>query len=470
MGTYEADSKIQVSRVIKLWVSEGFLKPIRGKSLERVAKEYLDELVDRNLVLVHEFGKTGNMKYLKMHDLLRDLCLKEAEKERFYHVVGQHSTQGMCSQRRVVILQSTSKEKVVDVRKSVPYARSYKSDHGRVQPLPHLKLLRILKASHFVEDKYSPAKMLNLRLLDIHYLVYRQLSSSINLLWSIQTFIVSHCGKENNAPVEIWNMSQLRHVYISVLDGYHGRGALHLPDPPSDSIVIMENLQTLKGVRNFKCDETMVRRIPNIRKLGLIGSLDDVDASIHNIHCLQKLESLSCEHFNWRYFSRNITFPHSLKSLTLGTLCGRMEDVMEKVSTLPLLQKLKLSYGDFTTGKWETVDGQFPSLKYLSLAWCYRLECWRTESSSHFPCLEHLHLSSLAELKEIPAELGEIPTLKSVVLYECSESAVKSAKRMVEEQEELQGEEHLSFKVTVKLWRRNEELHSLANPNFQVTS
>ncbi|XP_047962195.1 putative late blight resistance protein homolog R1A-10 [Salvia hispanica] len=91
MGTYEEDKVVRVSEIIKLWVSEGFLKPIRGKILETVAQEYLGELVDRNLILVHEYGNTGSMKYLKIHDLLRDLCLREAESERFYHVVGKHS-------------------------------------------------------------------------------------------------------------------------------------------------------------------------------------------------------------------------------------------------------------------------------------------------------------------------------------------------------------------------------------------
>ncbi|XP_047951696.1 putative late blight resistance protein homolog R1A-10 [Salvia hispanica] len=383
MGAYEEDYRIRISRIIKLWVSEGFLKPTRGKSLETIAKDYLDELVERNLILVHDLGKTGNMKSLKMHDLLRDLCLREAEKERFYHVVGKHRPQGICSQRRVIISRSASEEIVVHAMKSSPHARSYISDHQRVQLFPNLKLLRILKAAPIIEHKYSPAKMLNLRLLDVIHL-----PSSINLMWSLQTLIVPH----SNEVVDIWNMPQLRHVCFWIL------GGLHLPDPPSDNIVIMENLQTLKGVMNFKCDETMVSRIPNIKKLGLI--YDRVqscahDYCVHNIERLQKLESLRCN----------------------GVQV---------------------------------------------------LECWMIESSSHFPCLEHLHLMYLQDLKDIPAELGEIPTLKYVNLDECNESVVKSAKRMVEEQEELQGEEQLSFKVTVRLLEDNKELQSLANPNFKV--
>ncbi|XP_041998746.1 putative late blight resistance protein homolog R1B-16 [Salvia splendens] len=462
MGMFEEDSEIRVSTLSKLWVSEGFLKPINNKSLETIAKEYLEKLVDRNLILVHKFGKTGNIKYCKIHDLLRDLCLREAEKVRFYHVVGQQSPQNTCSQRRVVIPRSTSGKKVLHAMRTIRDARSYisESDGEIVGLMPNFRLLRTLKGHEYPLGRLF--ELVNLRLLAVESGGNpAQLHSSINLLWCLQTLIVSQFEEEVNAPVEIWDMPQLRHVnyYVS-----YGSGALHLPDPPTDSIVIMENLQSLKGVKNFKCNEKMVRRLPNIRKLGLIGSPDD-DYCVHNIERLQKLESLSCECFHRADFSRKITFPHSLKSLTLEIRYGRMEDILEKVSTLPLLRKLKLFFGRFETRKWETTEGQFPSLKFLLLSSCSDLDCWTMESS-HFPCLEHLRLRNVD--LEIPEELGEIPTLKSVALDRCSNSMVNSAKRMIEEQEELQGEE-LSFKVTITLKKVNQELQSWVNPNFQVT-
>ncbi|EYU21845.1 hypothetical protein MIMGU_mgv1a006756mg [Erythranthe guttata] len=54
MGVFPEDSKIHVSWLVKLWVSEGFLKPINGKSLEVVSREYLEDLCDRNLIRVHQ--------------------------------------------------------------------------------------------------------------------------------------------------------------------------------------------------------------------------------------------------------------------------------------------------------------------------------------------------------------------------------------------------------------------------------
>ncbi|XP_057810295.1 putative late blight resistance protein homolog R1B-16 [Salvia miltiorrhiza] len=52
MGVFPEDEEIAISGLIKYWVAEGFLKaPVSGKSLEEIAKEYLKDLVGRNLVL-----------------------------------------------------------------------------------------------------------------------------------------------------------------------------------------------------------------------------------------------------------------------------------------------------------------------------------------------------------------------------------------------------------------------------------
>ncbi|KAG8378821.1 hypothetical protein BUALT_Bualt07G0024700 [Buddleja alternifolia] len=58
---FPEDHEVQVSILIKLWIAEGFLKPLRTKNLEEVADEYLEDLIDRNLVLIHERGRTGKI-------------------------------------------------------------------------------------------------------------------------------------------------------------------------------------------------------------------------------------------------------------------------------------------------------------------------------------------------------------------------------------------------------------------------
>ncbi|KAH6773385.1 hypothetical protein C2S52_003732 [Perilla frutescens var. hirtella] len=82
MGVFKEDSSIGVPKLIKLWLGEGFLKPIDGKSLKEAAEEYLGELIERNFVIVEKFNYNGKPKSCKVHDLLRDLCIREAQKTR----------------------------------------------------------------------------------------------------------------------------------------------------------------------------------------------------------------------------------------------------------------------------------------------------------------------------------------------------------------------------------------------------
>ncbi|GER52647.1 disease resistance protein RGH3 [Striga asiatica] len=63
MGMYREDDWINVSMLMRLWVDEGFVKPVAGKSLETIARVvYLNDLVLRNLIVVRERGCNGRIK------------------------------------------------------------------------------------------------------------------------------------------------------------------------------------------------------------------------------------------------------------------------------------------------------------------------------------------------------------------------------------------------------------------------
>ncbi|XP_057785028.1 putative late blight resistance protein homolog R1B-16 [Salvia miltiorrhiza] len=474
MGVFEEDDSVRVSTLVKLWVSEGFLKPMNGKSLETIAIEFLHDLVDRNLILVGEMGSTGSIKFVKIHDLLRDLCLNQSKKDGFYHVIGQSSPRGISSQRRVVIPMNTPKKKVLDDLQSMPRARSIISEYGNVPRIKNSGLLRTLHAYKFPysEDERHVIKSLASQYVNLRHIAVRvgsmsSIFTSFTRLWNLHILIVSCIGKEFTAPAEIWRMPQLRHIEM--------KGIFYLPEPSSDDVVIMENLLVLEGIANFKCSEEVVKRIPNIKKLGINfiwrGGIEQNDYyCLNNIKRLCKLESLFV--LCWSSFTASLyvlTFPQSLKKLTLEMNRGfEWEKMLEKIGALPLLEKFKLSYGCFGTGKWEMVEGQFPSLKYLELGLCRRLKHWTAESNSIFPRLEKLHLLYMVGLKEIPTQIGDIPTLQKIWMEFCGESAVMCAKEIVEEQVELQGED-LPFHVQVRLPRKNEALvQRLAGPNFEV--
>ncbi|XP_057801531.1 putative late blight resistance protein homolog R1C-3 [Salvia miltiorrhiza] len=469
MGMFGEDQRIGVSELMRLWVSEGFLKPNINKSSKTIAKEYLKELVDRNLILVHELGKLGNIRYCKMHDLVRDLSFQEAEKQRFYYVLGQDCPRGINSQRRIVIPRSTSAMTVRDAMETMSSrARSFICDADTAPELLDFRFLRTLSTYEYSKGYLDENvfQMVNLRYLSARFREGFQIPSSISMLWNLHTLIVYCWGVPTTAAVEIWKMHQLKHVEFV-------GGKMYLPDPRSGhSDVMMENLETLKGVLDFNLNEQVVKKIPNIKKL-YIRYQDEVMERVKclsYLQCLSKLESLTCstEYVSDAEYLQCISFPHSLKKLYL--VCGKffhLEEILEKIGSLPLLEKLTLIDGQFGRRRWEIVEGQFPSLKYLKLWKCRDMECWTLEGS-YLQRLEQLYLGWVESLEEFPSEIGEIPTLKSIQLCNCSESMAVSVKKIVEEQEELQGDP--PFHVLVWSSKVSQELQSLATPNFRVVN
>ncbi|XP_042048136.1 late blight resistance protein R1-A-like [Salvia splendens] len=485
LGVFSEDKVILRSTLIKLWVAEGFLKPKIGKSLEEIAKVCLKELVDRNLVLVDEIGSNGEMKCCKIHDLLRDLCLKEAEKERFHRVIRDDPPSNN-SERMVVFPRKTATLFTSEVLESLSHARSIICDfcdygseavevmYGEYEDneirLPYnLRLLRTFKAvdkhlrsgDYFLDNLFE---LVNLRYLAARVRTTHEFPTTFDLLWNLHTLIIDS-AYELIGPVEIWKLHQLRHLEFPE--------GLILPDPPSGDnvIVIMKNLQTLKGVVSLSLNEEVVKRIPNTKKLYLRYNVKPMEGEkcLSNLMCLSKLENFCCStRYGCDDYLQWIMFPHSLKKLSLCASSKlELEDIMPKIGLLPILEKLVLQNGVFKTRKWETIEGQFLSLKFLRLKACRDLEDWIVSNSSHFPLLQNLCLTNVDQLKEIPSEIGEIATMKSISLRYCSESAVVSAKEIIEEQESLYGD-LLDLRVRVVVKHEQEELTRLASANFEV--
>ncbi|GER44739.1 disease resistance protein [Striga asiatica] len=494
-AVFPEDHVIRVSKLVRLWVSEGILKPISGKSLEVTGKEYINDLIDRNLILSHRKVYFADVKSCTIHDLIRDLCIKLAEKERFLCVTETSSIrfcQSWLTQRRISVRGNTSKRRINSV-KFASFARSLICDgHERVVPIHPFRLLRIIHQVDAFDYYTYPRKrrtyslknifrQISLRHLEILAKPDSKLPSSIYNLWNLHTLSVDSRGDDYAQLLDIWKMPHLRHVKFF---------SLRLTDPPPPTTrgdtVILQNLQTLKSVKDFRCGDEAVRRIPNIEKLKITYCSEGSPESpsfyrLDNLCRLSKLESLHVHFTLWLdpllgqpgrgELARSLVLPHSLKKLRLeGTGFG-WEEVGMKIGRLPCLEVLKLGNNSVSGLEWKTVEGQFRSLKYLHVSECSGLERWRTESG-HFPCLERLVLangsllSGSLLLKEIPWEIGNIPTLKRIDLIRCNDSAIMSAKEMMKEQEDLGNEE---LWVRVQLGKDNKvEGASLAAPNFHV--
>ncbi|KAK4394649.1 putative late blight resistance proteinR1A-10 [Sesamum angolense] len=459
------DSEIPVSKLINLWAAEGFLKPSTSKNLEELAEEYLKDLIERSLILVRKRSCNGKIKTCNIHDLLRDVCVRNAQKENFLHVVnwdGDLTQEGNRSRRRLSIhpdaLYANATHHSI---RSYSHARSFLCT-GKRLTYPSLvylgfRLLRVLDiiVIHFYEFPRDIIRLFHLRYLGFTY--NGPLPPSISELRNLQT-IVHHnwtFGTYPLLPIEIWTMPNLRHLYFM---------PSCLPDPFGGKILandfVLENLQTLLDIRNFRCSKAILKRIPNLKKLGIsydVSSQAYVDWSefeLESLVNLHQLETLKIIIKNDPYRTSKfvnppqLAFPQKLKRLTLSG-CGLPWGSMTIIGSLPNLEVLKLKKDACRGQEWEPVEEQFCQLKYLLLEELDLVQ-WRT-SETHFPCLQSLIIRSCFRLREIPSAIGDITTLEMIELVDCHPSAVTSAKQIQEEQESMANDD---LKVCIDLKRR----------------
>ncbi|KAI3463960.1 hypothetical protein Pfo_020623 [Paulownia fortunei] len=425
MGIFPEDHEIRVSRLIKLWVAEGFLKPNKSQRLEEVAEGYLKDLVDRNLILAHSMGSNGKLKTCNIHDLLRGLCLRVAEKEKFLCVMRVLDIpRDIDRERRIVFHESIPEEeyqpRVFHALQSASLARSLICEGGQMSF--KFRLLRVL--NEVGRDSLEATfQQVNLRYLSCktywrHSQLLFELPSAISLLWNVQTLVIRGGIERIVAPSEIWEMPQLRHLEFD---------EIYVPGPPSDRVdqqddFVLRNLLTLLRVVNLSWTEEVCKRIPNIKKLHVNYDFSSPGCEaisyyhLCNIGCLHKLESLYCIFYtppNRSDLLQNLTFPSSLKKLSLANCSLHWED-LTMIGSLPRLEVLKLEMDSFTGPEWNPIEGEFLCLKFLKIHSCSDLIYW-TADSSHFPVLENLFLDELSELDEIPLGIGEYQHLELFV-------------------------------------------------------
>ncbi|XP_058192287.1 putative late blight resistance protein homolog R1A-10 [Rhododendron vialii] len=82
-GVFLQDCKIPFWILIRLWIAETFVQTSENVCLEEMAKEHLKDLVARNLLLVEQRSFSGRIKTCHIHDMLRELCFREALAENF---------------------------------------------------------------------------------------------------------------------------------------------------------------------------------------------------------------------------------------------------------------------------------------------------------------------------------------------------------------------------------------------------
>lgn len=82
LGLFPEDAEIPIGMSMRSWIAEAFIKslqPSANETVEDVARQCLDELIQRCLVQIARINHAGVAKAIRVHDLMRDLGIKRAK-------------------------------------------------------------------------------------------------------------------------------------------------------------------------------------------------------------------------------------------------------------------------------------------------------------------------------------------------------------------------------------------------------
>ncbi|XP_031111199.1 putative late blight resistance protein homolog R1B-16 isoform X2 [Ipomoea triloba] len=429
LSVFPEDEAIHVKTVVKLWVAEGLVKASKDMSFDAVARKHIQELKDRNLILVSRASSCGRKaKVFRMHDLLHSFCVREAKKENLLHVVYENDESTSTPKYfRWVSIQSGrfNRQTLYSSLKSCRSIFVFDSLVDRLYIFLNLKFGRLIRVVYNCN-------------IDLKYLVHlRCLLAPPARPALLEALVISD-------PFCCWNLQSLSVRSIDKMSVLEFPQLQHLRsnNPLSDfPICFHQNLKSIGWLRADHCTKEFFTSIPYLEKV-MIQSKGGWYDCINNIAYLHQLQSLSLYGFMYPLIPNNNCIVSCKNLMKLNFRCVSFEGkTFNNFSKLPKLEVLVLIKCKWIGGEWELLEkDSFDQLIYLNISSSY-LERWEA-SASHFPNLEHLILSWCEELEKIPAEFAEIPNLKSIKLYGCLQFAVDSANEIQREQHE-QGNDNM---------------------------
>nr|ABO93013.1 putative disease resistance protein [Solanum tuberosum] len=463
-GAFLEDRVIDISRLIRLWISESFIKSCEGRSLEDIAEGYLENLIGRNLVMVTQRDDSdGKVKACRLHDVLLDFCKERAAEENFLLWINrdqitkpsscvyshnQHAHLAFTDMKNLVEWSaSCSRVGSVLFKNYDPYfagrpLSSHAFSISRI--LLNFKFLKVLDLEHQVVIDSIPTELFYLRYISAH-IEQNSIPSSISNLWNLETLILNRTsaatGKTLLLPSTVWDMVKLRHLHIPKFRPENKKALL-------ENSARLDDLETLFNPYFTRVEdaELMLRKTPNLRKLICEVQCLEYPHQYHVLNFPIRLEMLKLHQSNiFKPISFCISAPN-LKYLELSGFYLDSQYLSETADHLKHLEVLKLYYVEFGDHReWKVSNGMFHQLKILKLK-CVSLLKWIVADDA-FPNLEQLVLRGCRHLMEIPSYFMDILSLQYIEVENCNESVVKSAMNIQETQ--VEDNQNTNFKLVL---------------------
>ncbi|KAH0469692.1 hypothetical protein IEQ34_001250 [Dendrobium chrysotoxum] len=483
---YPEDAKLDLQEFAPLWVAEGFVTEQQDSLMEDLAKQWFNELLNRNLLLPAD--DTGVV--CQMHDLIRYLAIFYSKEETYF---GNSNVRNSTRSVKLRRLSVANQEAAVEILDSVADQGALRTLHAsfsdlllddeRLRRLSHLRVLDISNTQIQVLPD-SIGNLLHLRYLNLNDTNITTIPESIGQLTNLQFLNISTCKNLGQLPSRITLLHNLRRLDIDKTPvSFIPKGMEKLQqlnylsgfvvanDDSSSSK--LEELNSLKQIRTLKIgnlnrpqSETIVlKELPKLSTLTLEFSVDRtipfeeqelaVEELFDKIKPPQSLENFTILGFfgrrfpNWMVSSSfEIYVPNltklifrDIKSCTQLPSLGQLPELKEL--DIKGATKMKKIGPEFFGSDVNSTRIAFPKLERLRISKFPKLEEWSfgTEVEQNtsprlklLPCLQKLKIDDCLLLTQLPEGLKYSPIKFLEILYA---SSLKSVDNLPAEIEEL---------------------------------
>ncbi|XP_022878908.1 putative disease resistance protein RGA4 [Olea europaea var. sylvestris] len=272
---FPEDSQIEREDLIQLWMAEGFLLDDGENNMETLGNRCFNNLLQNSFLQEAEKDDYGNIKYCKMHDLVRELACSVSNSESFN---AADCSTDVIPKVRYLAMKLLEKEQAITEEKA-NYLRTFflrrRSLPDKI--LPWFKHLHTLKLCGTGVEVLPSAigKLIHLRYLDAseNYKM-KTLPDSICKLYNLQTLRILKCFYFQRLPERLSDLSNLRHLNFY----FDGRD---FQMPPK--IGKLSHLQTLMYFRVGDEEGSRIEELGSLKNL--TGKLD-----IHNLELVNGIE------------------------------------------------------------------------------------------------------------------------------------------------------------------------------------
>ncbi|OVA18807.1 Disease resistance protein [Macleaya cordata] len=447
-GLFPEDHEIRAKKLIHYWVAEGFVQRRGEETMEDIAEDYLEELIQRSLIQVVRRKSDGRIETCRIHDQLHYLSISEAKENRFLEVYGRKSfqfTYPATNVRRLTIHGSLPEKELISrnwytlhLHSVLCFTQSLKEEQIWSSFFVGFKLLRVLELEGIDCISTLPkeiGQLIHLKYLGLRRTGLNRIPHSIGRLVNLQSLDLRTTSLKS-IPIVIWSLTQLRHLYVHgfpcllIRDKYLNRHTLGVDN--------LTNLQTLRMTSGNWIEGGGLGKLKVLKKLVIIGSLipykKEMSDSIAKLDGLRSLELWDCEevpkllHFlNHKFLykllldgrleklpSRTEFFPPNLNKLTLWK--SQLElDPMEILEKLPNLRILNLLGDSYVGKKIVCSEEGFVRLQVLEIWGLEGLEELIVKEGALI-CLRRLVIGGCEHLKMLPDGLKKLSTVQELQL------------------------------------------------------